>query len=242
MALVYIQQVRTSIVPINRTSSTSVTRVIYHFQTIHRIYRRCVFHRIKAIGRRRVANNRLDRRIPICSFATYLKKQRIKHWWIYFLSSETFYQRKSVLHSSLIAPNAPDRFQVFVDKKTNQSKCFGFVSYDNPSSAQQGLFFAVVTPLVQSIIVRPFQRFQVWMVSVSVRNVWKSNWKSLVVIRKKELFLSQDKRRSSKNSRCRSKRSALSLSLSLFLPPVSLCFLLWVYVFNCHWSSLFRLA
>jgi len=24
-------------------------------------------------------------------------------------------------------------------KKTNQSKCFGFVSYDNPSSAQQAI-------------------------------------------------------------------------------------------------------
>ncbi|UJR26475.1 hypothetical protein I4U23_007802 [Adineta vaga] len=29
--------------------------------------------------------------------------------------------------------------KVFVDKKTNQSKCFGFVSYDNPASAQQAI-------------------------------------------------------------------------------------------------------
>jgi CUG-BP- and ETR3-like factor len=29
--------------------------------------------------------------------------------------------------------------QVFVDRATNQSKCFGFVSFDNPASAQAAI-------------------------------------------------------------------------------------------------------
>ena len=28
--------------------------------------------------------------------------------------------------------------KVFIDRATNQSKCFGFVSFDNPTSAQVG--------------------------------------------------------------------------------------------------------
>ena len=29
--------------------------------------------------------------------------------------------------------------KVFIDKQTNLSKCFGFVSYDNPASAQAAI-------------------------------------------------------------------------------------------------------
>lgn len=29
--------------------------------------------------------------------------------------------------------------KVFIDKQTNLSKCFGFVSFDNPESAQQAI-------------------------------------------------------------------------------------------------------
>ena len=44
------------------------------------------------------------------------------------ISSENF-----LLSHKLFLP------QVFIDRATNQSKCFGFVSFDNPSSAQAAI-------------------------------------------------------------------------------------------------------